>query len=333
MSRRHKKHEEHTNTEAWAIPYGDLVTLLLAFFVVMYAISSVNEGKYRVMSDSMAAAFNGAPRTTQPIQIGEQALAPGAPSPAPIVDNAVLDATPAAILTPISLASASTPAQSAEYTMRRQQNEASERQLNQVADQVENAMSDLVKRNLVSVRRHGLWVEVEIKTDILFPSGVATLSAPARKVLTQIADTIKPFPNAMRVEGHTDNRPISSSAFPSNWELSSARAASVVHLFTETGIDPARLAVIGLGEFRPLKANDTSDGRNTNRRVVLVILGGNAAPEGDYAGQRGAPGADTPATQTTTPAVQQSAPVNDVPAVPVTAAALSQPTTQTVSAN
>src|SRR4029453_11237005 len=76
MGRRHK-HEEHANHEAWAIPYGDLITLLLAFFVVMYAMSSVNEGKYRVLSDSLVAAFNGAPKTREPIQVGEKQLGPG----------------------------------------------------------------------------------------------------------------------------------------------------------------------------------------------------------------------------------------------------------------
>ena len=135
-------------------------------------------------------------------------------------------------------------------------------------------MSDLIDRELVTVRRHGKWVEVEIRTDILFPSGVATLSPPAEQVLQQLADTLKPFPNAIRVEGHTDNRPINTPAFPSNWELSAARAASVVHLFTRAGMDPARLAVIGLGENRPSQSNATAEGRNANRRVLLVILGG-----------------------------------------------------------
>jgi len=156
-----------------------------------------------------------------------------------------------------------------------------------VANEVEQSMSDLIDRELVTVRRHGNWVEVEIKTDILFPSGVATLSPAAEQVLQQLAETLKPFPNAIRVEGHTDNRPISTSAFPSNWELSAARAASVVHLFTRAGMDPARLAVIGLGENRPAQSNATPQGRNANRRVLLVILSGSNRPEGDYAGERG----------------------------------------------
>jgi chemotaxis protein MotB len=305
MSRRHK-HEEHVNHEAWAIPYGDLVTLLLAFFVVMYAISSLNEGKYRVMSDSMVAAFSGAPRSMQPIQVGEKSVGSGANIETPVLNQAMIHGIPRDMLSPLPIVSSlnaqhqSQPEETAEYAMHAAQNALTVRQLNHVADQVEQAMADLVKKNLVSVRRHGLWVEVEIKTDILFPSGVAVLSPAARAVLTQLADTIKPFPNAMRVEGHTDNRPINTSAFPSNWELSSARAASVVHLFTETGIAPARLAVIGLGEFRPLRPNDTVKDRNANRRVVLVILGDTGgAPEGNYAEDRGSPNEATPAPAVT----------------------------------
>jgi chemotaxis protein MotB len=273
MARRHK-HEEHANHEAWAIPYGDLITLLLAFFVVMYAMSSVNEGKYRVLSDSLVAAFNGAPKALEPIQVGEKQLGPGGADAAlNLVRQPMIETQPRRSIAPIGMAQMAQMSQSDE--------------LAGVANEVEQSMSDLIDRELVTVRRHGKWVEVEIKTDILFPSGVATLSPAAEQVLQQLAETLKPFPNAIRVEGHTDNRPINTSAFPSNWELSAARAASVVHLFTRAGMDPARLAVIGLGENRPAQSNATPEGRNANRRVLLVILGGSNRPEGDYAGERG----------------------------------------------
>jgi chemotaxis protein MotB len=271
MARRHK-HEEHANHEAWAIPYGDLITLLLAFFVVMYAMSSVNEGKYRVLSDSLVSAFNGAPKTLEPIQVGEKQVGPGATLAIDIARQPMINGQPQRAIQPIALA---------------QHGQQQRDELAGVADEVEQSMSDLIDRELVTVRRHGKWVEVEIRTDILFPSGVATLSPPAEQVLQQLADTLKPFPNAIRVEGHTDNRPINTPAFPSNWELSAARAASVVHLFTRAGMDPARLAVIGLGENRPSQSNATAEGRNANRRVLLVILGGNERPEGDHAEERG----------------------------------------------
>src|SRR4030095_14979977 len=133
MARRHK-HEEHANHEAWAIPYGDLITLLLAFFVVMYAMSSVNEGKYRVLSDSLVAAFQGAPRTVEPIQVGEKQSGPGTDPVISMVQAPAIDSQPRTSLQPIAMAQHSAlhvdPAQSDE--------------LASVAAEVEQAMSDLI---------------------------------------------------------------------------------------------------------------------------------------------------------------------------------------------
>jgi chemotaxis protein MotB len=317
MSRRHK-HEDHVNHEAWAIPYADLLTLLLAFFVVMYAISSVNEGKYRVLSDSLFAAFRGSPRTLEPVQVGEKAVGSGADIHMTIVQQAMLEGQPRSMFEPTP-AAGDEPRSSAYQTTRHtydsetSQSQEAVAQLETVAQEVEQAMSTLVDQQLIAVRRHGLWVEVEIRTDILFPSGIATLQPAAVEVMRQLAQTLRPFPNSIRVEGHTDNRPIATRTFPSNWELSSARAASVVHLFTEQGLQPSRLAVIGLGEYRPSQSNDTAEGRNANRRVVLVILSGDQAPEGDYAKERGAPDV--------IPITDAAAPTADLPA----AAASSSP--------
>jgi chemotaxis protein MotB len=310
MARRHK-HEEHANHEAWAIPYGDLITLLLAFFVVMYAMSSVNEGKYRVLSDSMVAAFTGSPRTMEPIQVGAQQLGEGADSIS-FVNHSMLQTQPRAMLEPVRImeTAGTPPAVDASEAQQVRQELAS------VAREVEQSMASLIEDDLIVVRRHATWVEVEIRTDILFPSGVATLSTPAEQVLQQLARTLRPFPNAIRVEGHTDNRPISTRAFPSNWELSAARAGSVVHLFTRAGIDPARLAVIGLGENRPAQSNATPEGRNANRRVLLVILGGDGRPEGDYAGDRGQPEpapAERPALNPATIEASLQPPIAPVP--------------------
>jgi chemotaxis protein MotB len=117
-----------------------------------------------------------------------------------------------------------------------------------------------------------MWLEIEINTDILFPSGSGAFAAQAEPVLDKLGEVLKPFPNPIRVEGHTDDRPIRTSAFPSNWELSAARAASVVHQFTKQGIDPLRLEIVGFGEFHPRQPNDSVDGRNANRRVAILVL-------------------------------------------------------------
>jgi chemotaxis protein MotB len=138
--------------------------------------------------------------------------------------------------------------------------------------QVQNAMQALIDAKLVTVRRENMWLEIEINTDILFPSGSGAFAAQAEPVLDKLGEVLKPFPNPIRVEGHTDDRPIRTSAFPSNWELSAARAASVVHQFTKQGIDPLRLEIVGFGEFHPRQPNDSADGRNANRRVAILVL-------------------------------------------------------------
>jgi chemotaxis protein MotB len=256
---RKKKHEEHVNAEAWAIPYADLVTLLFALFTVMYAMSSVNDGKFRVLSDSMIAAFNGAPKTTQPINVGEKQVGKGG-------DKQLMGVTPTVFvkkkeqnnsLAAVFESAADGPADGA---------------LNQMQDRIQDAMKALIDANQVNVTRENNWLEITINTDILFPSGAADFSTAAEPVLDKLADVLRPFPNAIRVEGHTDDRPIHTDAFPSNWELSAARAASVVHQFTKVGIDPMRLEIVGFGEFRPKQPNATPDGRNANRRVAVLVM-------------------------------------------------------------
>ena len=264
---RKKKHEEHVNAEAWAIPYGDLVTLLFALFTVMYAMSSVNEGKFRVLSDSMIAAFNGAPKSMRPVNIGEKQPGKGGEKEltgiTPTVFIQIKDekSTPDGKLVPRdptkteNMQSADLPG--ALIRMQRQ---------------VQDAMQSLIDAKLVTVRRENMWLEIEINADILFPSGAGEFTPAAEPVLDKLAEVLKPFPNPIRVEGHTDDRPIRTSEFPSNWELSAARAASVVHQFTKQGVDPLRLEIVGFGEFHPRQPNDTNEGRNANRRVVVLVL-------------------------------------------------------------
>lgn len=259
---RKHKHEEHTNHEAWAIPYADLMTLLLAFFVVMYAVSVVNEGKFRVMSESLIEAFNGSSRAIAPLAPSKVAPHALEPSMSPPTDT---HATPFA---PIDIS----------IPQRRNPASPSSRHASQLADleriesQVRKALQPLIERKLVIVRHGPDWLEIEIRTDILFPSGVAQLSAPANEVLRTLASILAPFGNPLRVEGFTDNVPIATVTYPSNWELSAARAASVARLFAEHGVSPARLGIIGWGEVRPIADNASVEGRNHNRRVLVVVM-------------------------------------------------------------
>jgi len=307
MRRRKKHEEEHENHERWAIPYGDLLTLLLAFFVVMYSISSVNAGKYRVLSDSLYAAFRGEPRTLEPIEVGHKRFGSGADIRMSIVQQATLKGQPRSLLAPVPLGIA-TPIPNSPYhddmpppgnesgvkaatglahpadAARAAQARAAAIMLNRVADDVVKAMSGLVKKNLVVVRRKQYWIEVEIRTDILFPSGSARLAPSAVNIIRRLADVLARFPNPVRVEGFTDDVPIRTFQFYSNWELSAARAGSVVHVLADRGVGRNRLAVVGFGDQHPVASNATAEGRNANRRVTVVILSTAPGNSSDPAG-------------------------------------------------
>lgn len=284
MARR-RHHEEHTNAEAWAIPYADLMTLLLAFFVVMYAISSVNEGKYRVLADSLSSAFGGPPRTISPIQLGQTQLR-GSAFDRPSIQTAAAKAGPAAatpihaprMLQVLDMPTLGRQPQIAEAHAAQLQAAGRRRnELQVLGRRIQDALSELVREKLVTVRRGPDFLEVEINSDILFASGVAVPSPVAVETIRRLANVLRDEPNAIRVEGYTDDVPIANARFPSNWELSAARSASVVHELVDAGLAPGRLAMVGYGEHQPVAGNDTPEGRNANRRVLLVIL---AAPQG-----------------------------------------------------
>jgi chemotaxis protein MotB len=141
----------------------------------------------------------------------------------------------------------------------------------------------LIEQDLVVGKTDTHWVEVEIKTDILFPSGSAEIGPEAVEILRRLATILEPLHNPIRVEGHTDNKPIKTSRFPSNWELSAARAARIVRLFEAQGIDSTRMIVAGMGEYQPVDDNHTATGRNRNRRVTLVVLNSVAGARAEQA--------------------------------------------------
>lgn len=203
MARRPRhQHEEHLNHEAWAIPYADLLTLLLAFFVVMYAISSLNEGKYRVVADSLSAAFGGPPRSIKPVQVGQVQLRGGDFDRPSVIDTGARrgPAQPSRVEVPMPV------------SRREQQNQAataasaqaSQAQLHALGDEIEKALSGLVASGLVRVRRGENFLAVEIQSDLLFASGVAIPSATALGTIRQLAGVLRKAPNAVRVEGYTD---------------------------------------------------------------------------------------------------------------------------------
>jgi chemotaxis protein MotB len=272
MRKRH--HEEHVNHEAWAIPYADLMTLLLAFFVVMYAVSVVNEGKFRVMSESLIEAFNGSSHVVAPLpptRVRPHNVAPAIAAPA---------GQPGSAVVPIAVPIPAHPVPLHGGNGQQAGHRPSGRDaLGRIEDEVRKALQPLIDRKLVVVRHKPDWLEVEIRTDILFPSGVAQLSDSANAVLRDLARILSGFGNPLRVEGFTDDVPINTSLYPSNWELSAARAASVARLFSLSGIAPDRLGIIGWGEVRPIADNATAEGRNQNRRVLVVVMGNGGGNE------------------------------------------------------
>ena len=253
MARRRKEveeHENHENHERWLVSYADFVTLLFAFFVVMYSLSSINEGKYRVLSESIVQAFRSVSVTTA----GEEMLIEPVAAPRPqIVSKPTVVQRPQV-----------DPAiqQAREETIKR---------VRDMADEIRRALQPLADGGQVSVTEGATGIKVEINAEVLFSPGEAALGDPAVGVLEAVAQVLAGADFPVIVEGHTDDVPINTYRFPSNWELSASRASSVVRLFVDTGVDPARLTAAGYGQERPVAGNDSEDGRSRNRRVTLLI--------------------------------------------------------------
>lgn len=245
MARRKREEEEPENHDRWLVSYADFITLLFAFFVVMYAISSINEGKYRVLSDSITSAFRAVPGNTTGAAV---AVNPNA-------------AVPIAIPVPRNLPNVKTD----------QVQAAKKEKLRKMAEQLKQALAPLVEQGQVKVTEGALGITVDINASVLFAPGDARLDIVAQRALITVAQILVPTDFPIIVEGHTDNTPINTALFPSNWELSTVRAASVVRLFIEVGIQPQRLSAAGYADQRPVSDNATPDGRQQNRRVAITI--------------------------------------------------------------
>lgn len=238
MARR-RRHEEHENHERWLVSYADFITLLFAFFVVMYSISSINEGKYKILSETLTGVFNQPDRSIKPIPVGDERPRTTEPDRS-MVDEAASQQIAASTL----------------------QN---------IADSIRDAFGGLLQSDQLKVRGNELWIEIELSSGLLFPSGDALPNDEAFEIIEKIAKILAPYGNPVHVEGFTDNQPIKTAQYPTNWELSTARAASIVRMLAMDGVDPSRLAAVGYGEFQPVADNGTAEGRARNRRVVLVV--------------------------------------------------------------
>ncbi len=203
----------------------------------MYAVSVVNVGKYKVLSDALGDAFGGRPETPQASTTIEQL--------------------------PLTNLIARKRAEAARRERER---------LNTLARELNASLAPLVKNGQVRVTQTGRGVTVEINAKVLFEEGQAALGGEARATLGAVATLLRNDPHAIQVEGHTDNVRIANPAFPSNWELSAVRASSVVRLFIEGGVAEGRLTAVGHGANLPVAPNTDEAGRARNRRVAVTIL-------------------------------------------------------------
>lgn len=249
MPRRRKQEDEHENHERWLVSYADFITLLFAFFVVMYSLSSINEGKYRVLSDSLVQAF----RSININESGQQIVLP----PVSVVSPAV----------PAPVSPTRTPEEEAAEARRQQ----TAQRMRNMAEEIRRVLAPLTQGGQVSISEGAFGIAVEINASVLFAPGEATLGTTAVPALRAVADVLAGADFPITIEGHTDNVPISTFRFPSNWELSAVRASSVVRLFIESGVAAERLTAAGYADQRPVGANDSEAGRARNRRVTIMI--------------------------------------------------------------
>lgn len=236
MSLKKKKHEEHENHERWLVSYADFITLLFAFFVVMYSTSSVNEGKYRAVSDSAQAAFNPSNYKSKKIEVGPNILS----------------------------------------------SESKKTQIVSIVA-IREVLKELQENGKIDVFQDKRGIVIRMNDTAIFDSGSAEIRKSAIEAIDGLSVVIEGMKENIQIEGHTDNIPINSLQFPSNWELSSARATSIVRRFIEGGIDPKRLTAIGYGEYRPVADNDSEESRAKNRRVDIVLL--NSAEQNNNSSQ------------------------------------------------
>ncbi len=247
--RRLQVEETPDNQDRWLVSYADFITLLFAFFVVMYALSSVNDGKYRVLSNSLVSAFKSTSSSAISFQSAELSSIVEQPS-----QHVERTAAPPAL--------------------NEQQNTRIKRQekMKGMAKDILLALAPLVQDGKVRVTQNALGITVEINASVLFSPGKAQLAESSSISLSAVAQVVKDHNHEIHVEGHTDNIPIQTLTFPSNWELSTARASSVIRLFIENGVATHRMTAIGYADNKPVETNTTIEGRKRNRRVAVMIL-------------------------------------------------------------
>jgi len=231
--RRRVETQKKDGSERWLVTYADMITLLLIFFIVMYTMSQVDAAKFESLASSLSQAM------------GAGGMIMESPGPS-FVSGASQSA--------------------AEELEERQEFKDIQNQL-EVLIQERGLAAEIV----VTSEQRG--IVISFQENVLFPSGSAQLTEQAQRLIDEVAPVLQETDNNLRIEGHTDNLPIHTEKFPSNWELSASRATSVLQELLRTAdMRAARLSAVAYGEYRPRVVNNTSDKRQLNRRVDIVIL-------------------------------------------------------------
>jgi len=281
-SKLHEEHEEHVNHERWLITYADMITLLMVLFIVLYSISQVDLAKFKQLKTGIAGGFGG-PTALAAVQGGAGALdGGGAVFDAQLTGNGT---QPSAQAAEAALADAQHRASAA-----RQERSVLEQAQHEIQSNLDQeGLGDAVKFRLES---RGLVVTI-VSDKVLFDPGEADLKPQGARVIDKLAAALGRLPNRLSIEGHTDNTPI-SGRYPSNWELSTARATTVLRTMIERyGIAASRLQAAGYADTQPVAGNDDAAGRAANRRVEIVVLADVSAA---LAGDQSAPAPTTPTT-------------------------------------
>jgi len=266
--RRKREHEaEKDNGERWLLTYSDLITLLMIFFVVLYSMSKVDAERFQAVAESLNKALGGG----VPAKI-EMAKSPVGPSLFQTGTPSSTTTVPGKGTDPNNTAHTNQDAKGENKNIGQGNADAENMSIEGIKAKLDKFASDNgIQAKLVSsIEERGL--VVSIQETLLFESGSADVTTRARQILGNITTVLASAPNQIRVEGHTDNLPIHTTQFPSNWELSVIRSTNVVEILQNAGITPSRLSAVGYGEYRPIASNENADGQGRNRRIDLIIL-------------------------------------------------------------
>lgn len=262
IRRRRRTHQEKANHERWMISYADMLTLLLAFFILLWSAAKVNKSKLMQEAAGMLEAFEGRPPMLIAAPSTPQGVGHAAPNPVPRPLVSVhAPAAPIKATKPI--------------LSRNEQRRIAPivKAMAKLRRELEHLLAPQIAQHQIILEEQPLSLTIRLNAQILFASGQAALTQDAKKLLGPIGDVLAKLPKGylITVQGYTDDRPIHTSLFSSNWNLSTARAVSVVRLFRSRQVPGSALSAQGFSKFKPVASNDTQAGRAANRRVEILI--------------------------------------------------------------